>query len=183
MKMRQWSWTARAAHEQAFARATWFTTFTFKPATRHAIFQAASALDSSVGTSTQRLIRASGSYITEYLKRLRKADFALRYIQVPELHRDGFPHWHGLIHVPEGGANWADLHGAWSGTVDDPAGYGHAVVKLVRDANALRYVTKYLSKERLGRVRSSLNYGEPTLARPLREAERGKESLERKGVQ
>lgn len=167
--MRQWSWTARAAHEQAFAKATWFVTFTFRPAERQRIFVAATLAEHRGEDTTQRLVRASGSYITDYFKRLRKAGLSVRYVCVPELHRDGFPHWHGLVHSQDGQANWDKLSSAWTP--------GWSVVKLVRDANALRYVTKYLSKDRIGRVRASLKYGEPgpqALLDHEREARMGK---------
>lgn len=142
---------ARAAHEQAFAKRTWFVTLTFAPKQRHAIMSAASA-DVSEKATGERLISAAGRYVSAYVKTLRKRGFALRYIFVPELHRDGFPHYHGLIHCDDS-LLWDDMTNAWSA--------GWSVVKLVRDANAIRYVTKYLSKAKLGRVRASICYGAP----------------------
>lgn len=112
----------------------------------------AAALDEREKPPTERLVTAAGRYITTYTKTLRKRGFQFRYIFVPELHRDGFPHFHGLIH--DQGPDlikWADLAACWVA--------GFQVSKAVRDARALRYVTKYLSKDRLGRVRASLNYG------------------------
>lgn len=156
MALRQYSWTARAAHEQAFAGRTWFVTLTYGPNRRSAIMAAASAARESGNTSTRRLITASGSYVSGLCKTLRKRGFEFRYIFVPELHRDGFPHWHGLIHEARNREiGWAEITAQWSA--------GFSVVKLVRDANALRYVTKYLCKEKLGRVRASIHYGAPTL--------------------
>lgn len=154
MRARQYSWMARAAHEQAFAHATWFLTFTFRPSERVAVAQAASSAgQQSTKSSTKRLVAAAGDYVSAYMKSLRKADFAFRYVCVPELHQDGFPHFHGLIHDLRGTMTWEVLTDSWSA--------GFSVVKIVRDANALRYVTKYLSKEYIGRVRASLNYGSP----------------------
>lgn len=152
MKMRQWAWTARAAHEQVFAKKTWFATLTYGPIRRRAIFCDASERDREQGPE-QRLIAASGAYVSRYNKKLRKAGFAFRYLWVPELHRNGFPHWHGLIHCQDNALTWEALSQAWSP--------GFSVFKIVRDANAIRYVTKYISKARLGRVRASLYYGEP----------------------
>lgn len=152
MRMRQWAWTARAAHEQVFAKRTWFITLTYGPVRRRAIFRAASAMDRNLGPE-QRLIAASGTYVAGYFKTLRKRGFAFRYLCVPELHRNGFPHWHGLVHCQDGRLTWGDLTAAWNP--------GFSVCKVVGDAKALRYVTKYLSKYRLGRVRSSIKYGEP----------------------
>lgn len=149
MKVRQYGWAARAAREQALAKRTWFVTLTFARKQRSAIMAAASA-DLSDTTPEKRLITAAGGYVTAYMKTLRKRGFALRYLWVPELHRDGFPHFHGLLHTDDH-TRWRDIAGPW--------GAGFLVAKLVKDANALRYVTKYLAKAKLGRVRASLNYG------------------------
>lgn len=153
MKLRQYAWMARAAHEQAFAKRTWFVTLTYGPNRRRAIMATASGARERNSPPSQRLISAAGGYVTKFIKTIRKRGFELRYIFCPELHRDGFPHWHGLIHDTRGDLKWADISSAWSA--------GFSVVKLVKDANALRYVTKYLSKDRMGRVRASLNYGAP----------------------
>lgn len=151
LRLRQYSWMARAAHEQAFAQRTWFVTLTYGPDHRAAIMRSASQAKSGKPTS-KRLITASGRYVSGLCKTLRKRGFEFRYIFCPELHQNGFPHWHGLIHCDDE-LKWAHLTSAWSA--------GFSVVKLVRDANALKYVTKYLSKYKLGRVRASLHYGDP----------------------
>lgn len=153
MKVRQYGWMARAAHEQMFATNTWFATLTFGPNRRQSIFSAASA-DKCDKTPGLRLVKAAGGYVSGYCKLLRKRGFEFRYIFVPELHRNGFPHFHGLVHDTRGDLTWDALTAAWSP--------GFSVFKLVRDANALRYVTKYLSKDRLGRIRASFQYGTPS---------------------
>lgn len=142
---------ARAAHEQAFAKRTWFSTYTFRPAERAKVMKLASSMNREK-TQGGRLVAASGVSIAKYFKRLRRAGFELRYLCVPEPHRDGFPHWHALVHDQRGDLNWETLSSQWRD--------GFSVVKLVRDAKALRYVTKYLHKANHGRVRASLNYGE-----------------------
>lgn len=152
MKVRQYGWTARAAHEQVFAKATWFITLTYGPRRRASVFARASAMEREK-SAEHRLIKAAGGYVSNYFKLLRKSGYEFRYLCVPELHRNGFPHWHGLVHDQRGDLTWEALNSGWSP--------GFSVVKLVRDANALRYVTKYLCKEKLGRVRASLNYGAP----------------------
>lgn len=149
-KVRQWSWMARAAHEQAFAKSTWFATLTFGPRRRSAIMAAASA-DKRELTPTERLVSAAGRYVQAYTKTLRKRGFEIRYIFVPELHLNGFPHFHGLVHDQLGTLHHRDLEAAWNA--------GFEVHRVVRDAKALRYVTKYLCKDVIGRVRASLNYG------------------------
>lgn len=158
-RLRQWAWTARSAHEQVFAKKTWFATLTYRPSDRSAIMQRASATwQESDGDPTKRLITASGSYVSNFCKTLRKRGFEFRYIFVPELHRNGFPHWHGLIFDQTGQLDWRQLTTAWSA--------GFSVMRLVRDANALRYVTKYLCKDNIGRVRASINFGSPGLVPP-----------------
>lgn len=151
--VRQYSWIVRAGHEQAAAKKTWFITLTFRPSERAKAMSTASGL-AEQKTPQQRLVRATGVAITAYMKGLRKAGFKFRYICVPELHRDGFPHWHGLVHDLRGDLTWKDLNHSWSS--------GFSVIKLVRDLAAIRYVTKYLAKDMHGRVRASLRYGEPT---------------------
>lgn len=153
MAVRQYGWMARAASEQMFAKKTWFCTLTYGPNRRAAIMRAASLRDESEIPPEKRLITAAGCYVSAYSKTLRKRGFVFRQLWVPELHRDGFPHWHGLVHDTNGVITWGDLTSAWSA--------GFSVVKLVKDANAIRYVTKYLSKAKLGRVRASLCYGAP----------------------
>jgi hypothetical protein len=151
--MRRWAWTSRAAHEQAFAKHTWFITLTFKPSERYRIAQSASLLDASKSSPDRRLVAASGTYISAYFRTLRREGYEIRYCCVPELHRNGFPHWHGLVHDQSGSLTWKGLSTAWTA--------GWSVCKLVKDAKAIRYVTKYLAKDRIGRVRASLEYGAP----------------------
>lgn len=105
-----------------------------------------------------RLVQASGDHVQRYIKRLRKSGFALRYVFVPELHRDGFPHWHGLVHDLRGDLGWKPVSTEWA------SHEGFSKIKLVKDAKAIRYVTKYLAKDTHGRIRASLKYGDPASA-------------------
>lgn len=148
--VRQWSWIVRAAREQVMAHTTWFTTFTYNRVARARVFAGASQLDPKLAPEA-RLVRASGAAVTAYWKSLRKAGFEFRYVCVPELHRDGFPHWHGLVHSQSDDLEWRDLNHSWTS--------GFSVVKRVADIKAIKYVTKYLAKDRVGRVRSSRAYG------------------------
>jgi len=110
------------------------------------------ASTASIGSSqTGRLVASSGWYVGKFLKRLRASGHGIRYLMVPEPHANGFPHYHGLVHDVVGSTRIDDLVGEWD--------YGFSVVKHVRDANACKYVCKYLSKERFGRVRASRQYG------------------------
>lgn len=151
--MVQYSWLARSAHEQARAKGVWFVTLTFGPVRRREIFASASAMSENGASSTNRLVRSSGRHVAKFFKLLRKAGFKFRYIFVAELHRDGFPHWHGVLFDQVGNLHWESIDKAWSS--------GFLVAKVVRDANAIRYVTKYIAKAPVGRVRASLNFGLP----------------------
>lgn len=150
LKARQHLWVLRAAHEQVSAKRTWFVTLTFGPKRRAAILQEASRMQGALSQPV-RLVRASGWFVTTFLKRLRKAGFEFRYLIVAEPHRDGFPHFHGLLHDQRGDLDWKSINAQWSA--------GFLQCKLVRDAGALRYVTKYLSKGRYGKIRASSAYG------------------------
>lgn len=145
LKRRAALWAARAKVE-AFGRKTWFGTLTYGPSDRRRLL--AGAAGKSGPALTQSLVQTSGQDLQRYLKRVRKAGYRLRYLSVPELHRDGFVHWHLLIH---GDVNWRMLNGTWT--------HGFSRFELAKDAGAIRYVTKYLSKDRLGRIRASRSYG------------------------
>lgn len=157
LRVRQYTWICRAAHEQAFAKKTWFATLTFGRRSRAKIFANASSLDQAK-SSQARLVQASGDHVQKYIKRLRKSGFVLRYVFVPELHRDGFPHWHGLVHDLRGDLGWQPVSNEWA------SHEGFSKIKLVKDAKAIRYVTKYLAKDTHGRIRASLKYGDPASA-------------------
>lgn len=150
LKARQHVWVIRAAREQVRATRTWFGTFTFGPKRRAAIQQEASRMDHS-RPQHARLTRAAGWFVTNFFKRLRKAGFEVRYCVIAEPHRDGFPHFHAIIHDQQGNLSWKDLTAQWSA--------GFSVFKLVRDAGAIRYITKYLAKGRYGKIRASAGYG------------------------
>lgn len=151
LKARRHVFQIRAAREQMKAKATWFVTLTFGPERRARIFRLASEMENSL-SQQDRLVRASGWYVTKFIKRLRKAGFEFSYMMVAEPHRDGFPHYHGIIHDQRGTLRWAALDAKWSA--------GYSVIKLVRDIGAIRYVTKYIAKGRFGRIRCSQKYGD-----------------------
>lgn len=153
LKLRQYQWMCRAASEQMDAERTWFFTFTYKPQVRAVIMREASILASDQPQLSQpiRLCRSAGKYVAAYMRHLRKVGGPLRYVAIPEPHKDGFPHWHGLVHCLSGDLSHETLTLGWS--------HGWSVFKEVRDTGAIRYVTKYLAKDRYGRIRASLNYG------------------------
>lgn len=154
LNVRETHWVLAAAREQVRAKKTWFITLTFRPADRLKVFSDASALHqiSPRLSQSQRLCRAAGVAVTLWLKRVRRAGFGLRYMVVPEPHRDGFPHFHALVFDTKGRADLREaLESAWE--------WGFTKCVAVKDARALRYVCKYLAKERFGRVRASKQFG------------------------
>jgi hypothetical protein len=94
------------------------------------------------------MVKGAGKYLSRYLKRVRKAGVSLRYLAVPELHKSGLVHWHLLVHS---NCTYRQLAQPWR--------YGFSNLRLVDGAKGIRYATKYLSKAKMGRVRSSLGYG------------------------
>lgn len=151
LRLRRYQWMCRAAAEQMSAKATWFFTFTYGPEARASILGAASNAADRTAPQAARLVRAAGVSVSAYMRHLRKIGGRVRYLAVPEPHRNGFPHWHGLVHCLSGDLSHETLTLGWS--------HGWSVFKAVRDVGAIRYVTKYLAKERFGRVRASLKYG------------------------
>lgn len=143
-------WAAKAGVEYARAERTWFATYTFGPQVRANLYAPLQGV-TDAAERRARLIQASGGYLSRYLKKVRKSlsGQSLRYLAVPELHKDGTPHWHALLHTH---ASWRSLAKPWA--------YGFSKINLVEHGvREIRYVTKYLAKDKLGRVRASLSYG------------------------
>jgi len=152
--MRAWDWQLRSTGEFTQSKSAWFGTLTFHPVVRRKIFEAASSLEN--GSASRRLFVASGRYVTLFLKRLRKAHVAVRYLLVSEPHRDGFPHWHACLFEPPTGIKrlgYEVLNSEWT--------YGHSSFHAMWDPYCVRYVTKYIHKVPGARVRASIQYGLP----------------------
>lgn len=153
-------WSARAKSELARAARSWFVTLTVCPERRalidYAIAKARGrgrpALEGDALMLAQHDIISKE--ITRYLKRVRsRSNASLKYLLVLEAHKDGYPHYHLLIHeVTNVPVRWRDLAEAWS--------WGFVTAKLVADGpQVARYVAKYISKTLRARVRASLAYG------------------------
>lgn len=163
-------WTARAIAETRLSARTWFLTLTFAPEARFVMEmradklsrqRRAERLEAVASQERFALVAAeTGREVTKYLKRVRKnARVRFRYLQVVEAHKDGFPHYHLLIHEMANGAiSKRELQGAWRG------GFSQAKLVNTLDAKATGYVCKYLSKSAATRVRASQRYGRPTVA-------------------
>ena len=82
-----------------------------------------------------------------------KSIIGLRYVLVAERHKDGWPHYHALVHERGPMVTKRELQGQWK--------LGFTAFKLVdmSDKAVPYYVTKYLSKQALARIRASLKYG------------------------
>lgn len=95
-----------------------------------------------------------GKLATLFFKKLRKAQSLMRYILVTEAHKSGLPHLHLLVHEVsmDRPVRKALLQSKWT--------HGFSNFKLVEDSDrATHYVTKYVAKSMLGRVRASQHYG------------------------
>lgn len=154
-------WTARAVDEIAAARRTWFGTLTVAPAHRFR-YEIAADLLRPCGQSSQQwteqrfkvLASAVGKEVTLMFKRMRKQKHTFRYLLVTEAHKNGWPHFHLLLHENADPIRKRVLDEAW------PLGFSNW--KLVGDdpAGAV-YTCKYLAKDALTRVRASQKYGQP----------------------
>lgn len=108
------------------AQRTWFFTGTFRSQTHD--------------------LEETKREVTLFLKRLRKrayrADDWLRYLMLPELHKSGAIHYHGLLHC-SGKITSRMVRESWQA--------GFSFPSLVKsDAGASHYVTKYCTKDMLG---------------------------------
>lgn len=164
LKRRAARWAIRAHLELAVAPRTWFATFTFRPEERMRLQyqRELKLLQGSVRPAQltqdewwRELANECATELTKYFKRIRKESGApLRYLLVAEAHKDGFPHFHALIHE----VSWAyplrheTLSRQWS--------CGYSRFKLVpTEGKVAYYVCKYLAKSALCRVRASQAYG------------------------
>lgn len=160
---RQRLWTARAVDMIAASSRTWFGTLTVAPAHRVSMLYRAD-LQHTAATGEawsalrqpdqfRKLVDQAAPAVTTFLKRVRKTA-AFRYLLVSEEHKDGFPHFHMLLH--EMGAAIPKR------TLDDQWRLGFSQWRLVDRGNpqAAHYVCKYLSKSALTRVRASQRYGQ-----------------------
>lgn len=166
-------WRDRARVEIVQSQRTWFVTFTAN-AENHLLMvprynqrrrkEHKPARDlAGLDPRKQYLLRcdAMGRLLTDYFKRLRKASNAnIRYLLISEPHSKelvGFPHFHCLIHEGAGPAlTYRHIADQW------PHGFIHAKLVDANEERASSYVTKYVMKTAVSRIRASLRYGERT---------------------
>lgn len=167
-------WSARASDELKAAHRTWFATLTVKPderfvASMHAATSAARAGHGSWSSMSSEnqfryLVKHLSGEIDKFLKRVRKSGAPFRYLLVSEAHKDGFPHFHLLIHEAALPLTKRLLESNWR--------LGHSQFRLVNNADprSAFYVCKYLAKSALTRVRASKRYGRAHLLSAATEA-------------
>lgn len=162
-------WRYRAKAETAAAARTWFLTLTLSPTEQTLALARARmfarhrwGVDFDTLKPTEQFElqhRAIGPMITRYVKRVRKQSEApLRFLCVAEAHKSGNPHYHMLVHEvsPNASVKYRVLTDQWR--------HGFSKAKLIEDGRAASYVTKYLAKGAMARVRASARYGQTALA-------------------
>lgn len=161
LKKRANLWTARAQSECQIASRTWFATLTLRPeAQQYYLAKARHAAaeineDFDLWPEKRRFrhhVKQMTPEITRYFKRCRKKYTGrLRYLFVSEAHKSGHPHFHALIHEFGPTITERDLTRKWL--------LGFSKFRLVKSNREARYITKYLGKSLLARVRASRGYG------------------------
>jgi len=156
LKRRSALWAHRAYQEVKISSRTWFLTFTLSPTNRVRAKILASRRYGNEDFSS--IAKVVSNWFTLYMKRVRKnSGLKLRYLMAIEEHKDGFPHLHALVHEMGVPLSKRVLQAEWP--------YGFTNCKLCSPDTA-RYVTKYLAKSQMARVRASLNYGQVTNVSP-----------------
>lgn len=165
--LRSHQWSLRILSEVRDAPRTWFTTFTLTSREQWRIrtlayqrLRSRGWTDNDVDVKTEwiEVCRQFGKLLTDFFKRVRKnTGRTFRYVLVSERHKSGDPHFHALIHDVSGKLTYRELTGEW------PYGFMHC--KLVEDTpeRVPYYVTKYVAKYALSRIRCSLRYGSRAL--------------------
>lgn len=161
-------WAARGRAEIDAAPRTWFGTLTMHPEARFAIQMRALDRLHRAGHGLEwgalhrdvrfkALADVASHEVTLWLKRVRKQSGSrLRYLLVTEAHKDGFPHFHLLLH-DYGKVTKSVMESQWR------CGFSHWRVIRPDDRKAAFYAAKYLSKSALTRVRASQRYGQAQL--------------------
>lgn len=161
--LRSWQWALKIAFECREAPRNWFVTFTLSPHEQHLLTTRAyrrlrlagwHATEVDVYRDWKERSREFGFLLTRYFKRLRKnTGRTFRYVLVSERHKSGDPHFHAIIHDCTGMLTYREICNEW------PHGFTHAKLVDATPERAHRYVTKYVAKYALSRIRCSLRYG------------------------
>lgn len=156
-------WRLRAIAEWRLSARTWLATMTLRPDAYVMLLSSARRRLDRGGTDWDglpehekfcELEKEGFSNVQLWLKRLRKnTGSPIKYLSVTEAHKSGLPHWHLLIHEQreDKPIRHKSLSGSWHLGFDD--------YRLIADAKAAAYASKYLSKTFSARVRASTKYG------------------------
>lgn len=178
-------WGARGHAETVHAAQTWFLTLTYGPQSRARFAAAIAEEQDRLGDIGEphylyaperwEVVRPLAARdIQLFLKRLRKAGVKCRYLAAVEKHKDGNPHVHMLLHV-QAGHELPDALGqieTKKGTIIAvpvvnkvfASHWRHGFVMTKgpidkADAQPAFYCSKYIAKDRAGRVQASSRYG------------------------
>lgn len=157
LRHRAKKWRERSKVELVYSTRTWFATFTINPHNRFLIDvkRSRNGDDTTDDSFLGRHAQISREF-TLYFKRLRKKTRApLRYLLVAECHKDGWPHYHALIHERGRPVTKRELEAEWS------LGFTNFKLCPLSDPKIAFYITKYIAKQALARIRASLRYGAP----------------------
>lgn len=158
LKHRRAVWAARARQRIAAHSRTWMVTLTASPDAHFRMLCQAevaarrSSVNPAEWSDAERFAarwQEFGKEVTKWLKRMRSSGSSFVYLQVVEAHASGLPHVHLLVHE-NNTVTYRSLVSAWK------LGFAHA--KLVEGPKAALYVTKYLMKSAMARVRASQDY-------------------------
>lgn len=160
LRQRAARWRFDATSEIEEAERTWFVTLTGRPEAQYRYVLGFKADEKSKLTLERQEFKYRAKKMlaeaTLFLKRLRKQSGAkLRYCLVVEEHKSGLPHLHALIHEVRGTVTHRNIDACWRD------GFHKSVLVDKEAPKAAAYVTKYLSKSMLARVRASQHYGTP----------------------
>jgi len=169
LRQRAREWAARAARETGFWPVSWFCTMTLAPDQQYRLRAqtVARLLDKSVDFEALAAGEQFGElcdtiYRTElqdYWKRVRaETGKPMRFMCVAEAHKSGLPHFHALVHEVErytevAWDTFSVLKSQWRLGHFDASGIDR------QNLGSVWYVTKYLSKDAIARVRASAFYG------------------------
>lgn len=148
LKLRAETWRRRGTYECQQIK-TWFWTGTYGRGYRKV--RGLKRTASGQHADAAELVKRGNPDLTNWLKLVRKHEGPIRYMAAPELQKDGTLHWHVLVHA---NLTRRQICAHWA--------FGYQKAKLVTDpVKGAGYVTKYVAKQRLGRVRASRGYGRP----------------------
>jgi len=140
LKAKKNRWFHRCKRECERASRNWFVTLTLGRTMRQ--------------LEDKQILVEFQKHVTKFFKRIRKnSKCKFRYLAIYELHKDGTPHAHIIIHDTTGLLLHRHIASEWR--------IGFEKTKLVDNKiqKTVSYVVKYLLKNPVTRIRSSLNYG------------------------